>query len=31
MHDPRYEGEQTNGHHESEPNMEQGYSDEVDR
>merc|ERR1711872_978545 len=31
MHDPRYEGEQTNGHHEPEPHMEQGYSDEVDR
>merc|ERR1712223_2035916 len=31
MHDPRYEGEQTNGHHESEAHMEQGYSDEVDR
>jgi len=31
MHDPRYEGEQTNGHPESEPHMEQGYSDEVDR
>ena len=28
MHDPRYEGEQTNGHHETEPHMEQGYSDE---